>query len=755
MKETAKRMMIKMFSKNGTKNVEANTAKNESKWYMRVLSRCLVVAMLITTAFSGVAGDTLHANAASKWSKKTVTVKKGIYTFQAHLSKDKKSAWVYQVTSSKKNATNTLAFPAKIKGAKLTRIMTDTSKYDGEDEFVKNVFGEWVEPAHDCDGANAVSKKIAKITIPDTVEDIGYCSLSGLRSVKSITLPKSLKSLGGWALGGTESLTSLSIPANYTDDYFVYAFSFVKKLANISVDTANSAYCSENGNLYNKNMTELIWVAPATKDMVIPNKVKTIKSSAFYMSQAQSVKIPASVTKMEADCFDGGRHITSIDLDANNTVYKQDGNTIYKNSNKSLVVVIAKDKRAVISNQVILLTDSGNIVGECTRVDIPSSVTAVTDDWYDFMEYDSSSVYDELDVCYVEEIYLHMTTPPTAVDKKGKPYAKEDYELLHLASGVGFYYVPKESLELYKKWDSDGEYRLFYNGIEERNESYEYTKGTKYVEITKYIGTEKDVVVPEQIDGINVVSIGKNAFAKTAIDSVVIPDSVEEIGEKGFFKCENLKSSTLSKKCSVVGSQAFEGCKQLEEIAFGDGVTELGTDCFKNCEGLKKVIFGDNMTTIGYSCFKNCKSLTDVKLPKKLKKLDGDTFKGCKSLKTVTLNADLKSLSADEFYDCTSLTNIVIPKKIKYIYSGTFKNCKSLKSVTFKGTIKGFAQEAFANCKNLKSIKGKIVISKGIGSNAFKGCKKCKATFKVKKKSWKIAKSAFKGCKKIKLKYVK
>ena len=52
-----------------------------------------------------------------------------------------------------------------------------------------------------------------------------------------------------------------------------------------------------------------------------------------------------------------------------------------------------------------------------------------------------------------------------------------------------------------------------------------FNKDTKT--ITKYNGTDKDVVIPEKIDGVTVEKIGKQAFFKSQIDSVTFNKELE------------------------------------------------------------------------------------------------------------------------------------------------------------------------------------------------------------------------------------
>ena len=71
-------------------------------------------------------------------------------------------------------------------------------------------------------------------------------------------------------------------------------------------------------------------------------------------------------------------------------------------------------------------------------------------------------------------------------------------------------------------------------------------------------------------------------------DEYTVPDGVEEIGEKAFFKCENLKKINLPIGLRVIGKKAFEGCKNLETLIIPETVSKIDARAFFGCKSLKK-----------------------------------------------------------------------------------------------------------------------------------------------------------------------
>jgi hypothetical protein len=165
---------------------------------------------------------------------------------------------------------------------------------------------------------------LINVTIPSKVTSIGKNVFTGCKSLTSVNIPDSVTSIGSGAFAGCDSLTSLNIPANVTS-IDEYAFFPIQNFTGVNVSTANTAYSSENGVLYNKNKT-ILYIYPTGKkenSFTIPDGVTSIGKNAFWNGYSDSdlliITIPNSVTSIVKQAFYQCTGLTSITIPTNVT----------------------------------------------------------------------------------------------------------------------------------------------------------------------------------------------------------------------------------------------------------------------------------------------------------------------------------------------------------------------------------------------------------------------------------------------------
>ncbi len=277
------------------------------------------------------------------------------------------------------------------------------------------------------------------------------------------------------------------------------------------------------------------------------------------------------------------------------------------------------------------------------------------------------------------------------------------------------------------------------------------------VTITRYTGNGGNVVIPSEIDGKSVTSIGDWAFEDcTGLTSVTIPDSVTSIGDWAFEDCTGLTSVTIPDSVKSIGNYAFLSCTGLTSVIIPDSVTSIGSWTFSYCTGLTNVMIPDSVTSIGDWAFEDCTGLTSVTIPGSVTSIGDGAFEFCDGLTSITIPDSVTSISEEAFSGCDGLTVIsvdknnksytsedgvlfdknkttlitypggkkgsyTIPDSVTSIGNYAFAYCKGLTDITIPGSVTSIGDGAFFNCDGLTSVTIPDSVT-SIGSWTFAGC---------------------------------
>ena len=272
---------------------------------------------------------------------------------------------------------------------------------------------------------------------------------------------------------------------------------------------------------------------------------------------------------------------------------------------------------------------------------------------------------------------------------------------------------------------------------------------------------DENIIIPLDINGMEVTEIGEAAFKNSDITKVVIPGSVQKIGKSAFEGCEYLEDIVIEDGVEEIGERAFAFIYQEGSIEFSDSVTVIGKDAFLtddicatqgmfsfvgDINAYAQIQFGNEESTpnLNHTMYVNGYVLTEVILDTATK-ISSYAFARLttpeyyfigKQVVSIGENAlsglhmaQVPGTGAYEFlpYDVYYESSLVEFLKIdinSYWASGTgyLLYCEEelIESVTINN-MSTIPNGLFANCASLKSI----VIGEGvtsIGEMAFYGC---------------------------------
>jgi len=205
------------------------------------------------------------------------------------------------------------------------------------------------------------------------------------------------------------------------------------------------------------------------------------------------------------------------------------------------------------------------------------------------------------------------------------------------------------------------------------------------------------VILPGTINGLPVTRLEKGAFfGRPSLISIMIPDSVTNIGPEVLVWCSSLSaikvdpanafysstngilfnkdqttlilypggvggSYTIPQNVTSIGDYAFELCTALTSVTIPNSVTNIGKEAFSECWSLSNLAIGTNVTSLGDDAFENCFSLTSLTLPSSVSSIGSQAFYSCYSLMGIYFQGDAPSPGSAVFDSDNNATVYYLP----------------------------------------------------------------------------------------------
>ena len=468
-----------------------------------------------------------------------------------------------------------------------TANIPETVTYNGITYSVTSI-GDW---------AFEYCSSLTSITIPNSVKSIGNSAFEDCSSLTSVTIPNSVKSIGNSAFEDCSSLTSVTIPNSVT-----------------SIGSSAFYGCSSLSSIILPNsITRIGWHAfrgcSSLTSVTIPNSVTSIGWYAFSgCSSLTSVTIPNSVTSIGVEAFYNCSSLTSITIP--NSVTSIGGAAFYGCSSLSSII---------LPNSVTSIGDKAfSVCSSLSSIIIPNSVTSIGGSAF----YGCSS--------------LTSVTIPNSVTSIG-------VEAFYNCSSLTSITIP--------------------NSVTSIGESA-FVKCSSLTSVT--IGN-------------SVTNIGYKAFyGCTNLTDIIwnakkCSDFSYETNRKKYvseiFESSNIKSFTFGKDVEYIPAYLCLMMSNLTSVIIPNSVTNIGLGAFYGCSSLNYVTIGNSVETVAKGAFCECSSITSITIPNSVTSIGDRAFEGCSALDTISINAITPPTLGEKALSSVSICYIPMCTQVDYVNS--------------------------------------------------------------------------------------
>ena len=542
--------------------------------------------------------------------------------------------------------------------------------------------------------------KIYNVTLSEAegtiynVTSIGYCAFDGCTGLTDVVIPDAVTGIGWDAFYGCSKLANISIPKSVVrvGDSAFYGTAWLNNQADGVVYVGKVLYT------YKGTM-------PSNTRITVASGTVSISDLAFWgKANLRYLTIPSSVTSIGRDAF----HLTGwLDSQADGVVYA--GNVLYTYKGnmpantsivvKDLVYGIAGGAFQDCTNLVSIDLKSVTNIGDdafngCTRLASVTMSKVVEIGFQAFQDCASLTYITLSDRLRTIDVggFRHCTgltsinIPNSVKSIEGGAFAgctgltsvRIGYGVTNISDGA-FYNCPalktvynNSQLNIVRGSSTYGNVAYYASEVIE-HEDYTFTTANGVTTLTKYHGTQGNLILPQYYKG--------QAYV---------------IGDGAFRYKDNLYSVTIPNTVTGIGNEAFYGCPSLGSVKIGNGVTYIGDNAFTYCESLHSLEIGNGVTSIGDHAFRDCSCLTSIEIPGCVTSIGDFAFSSCTGLTSITSHIPARNLFGIDsyvFYDVNKSTcTLYVPYGAKKTYAArwgwnAFTNIVEMEPVNLPGDI--------------------------------------------------------------------
>ncbi len=570
---------------------------------------------------------------------------------------------------------------------------------------------------------------LEKFDIPATVTALEPFALSGCTSLSSLTVAEGVESIGTGVISGCTSLEKLLV-YEFPNGTTPLTMCNGEPLPSLKLVSLSRGTALENNAFEGFS---------ALKSVYLPNELITIGKDAFRdCSSLEIMSIPAGVKSIGESAFLGCSSLVSVVIPSGVTAIPV---SAFKNCSSLGTAELPRELNSIGHSAFL----------GCTRlagISLGDSLVSLGDEAFSGC---TSLAYASLgsSLEYVSKNAFAGCSSLGSVSLPSNVKELRDGAFLNCSS-VTVLVIPKTVDRIgegvFEGCSSLRELSLPFlgagEGSNERKVSYLFS-GKVPATLKKLTLDRVDEIPTGAFDGLSsieeivlttctVTEIEPFCFSNLkSLRRVVLPVSVEQLGESAFLGCSSLVSINFPESLRVIGDRAFYYCTSLSSVSLNTGLYSIGISAFLDCHALGSVIIPKSVASVGEASFMNCSSLVSYTAPftgmnknspslktvfgtvpnslKQITVTEGDSigneaFLGFSGVTDITIPDAVKRIGDKAFFGCSSLTRINIPLALKSLGESAFFGCESIKTLTLPTNVDSIGQGAFAGCSSLESL---------------------------------------------------